>query len=88
MGSMNLSLMVAAATPASTLIKALKESIKTYEDASSETERATALDKLQITCLLMATKRLVPTMDSFENISQKMESLEKISKLIQGNNQN
>lgn len=88
MGSMNLSLMVAAATPVSTLIEALKEGIKTYEDASSKTERATALDKLQVTCLLMAAKRVVPTMDSVENISQKVESLEKISKLIQGGNQN
>lgn len=82
------SIALVAMIPDSILIESLKKDIEKYEKAFTGVEKAEFLDELQIKCLIVATKRMVPNLESVEEVSDRFDSLEKLFELLDGGIQN
>lgn len=78
-------LMMSAAMSAESLVEMLEKDIEKYKLSSSE-DKQKNFDSLQITCLLIVTKRVVPTLKDVTKVSEQMKQHRSMLDFLNGGN--
>lgn len=78
-------LMMSAVMPDEDLVKMLEKDIEKYKLSSLE-DKQKNFDSLQITCLLIVTKRVVPTLKDVTKVSEQMKQHRSMLDFLNGDN--
>lgn len=78
-------LMMSAAMSAESLVEMLEKDIEKYKLSSSE-DKQKNFDSLQITCLLIVTKKVVPTLKDVTKVSEQMKQHRSMLDFLNGGN--
>mgnify|MGYP003606608423 CR=1 FL=1 len=74
-------LMLAAAATPDDLVEMLEKDIKRYQSSSGKQQKE-AFDRLQLTCVIVMSKRLVPNMESVRSVIKEMEKTKSMIDLL------
>lgn len=80
-------LLLAAASSKDDLIDMLKKEIQEYDTATGKAKDE-AWDKLQLTCVVVMSKRIVPSIDDVARVSKEMKAKKAMMDVLDSNNQN
>lgn len=76
---------LSAALPHDMLIELLQDSINDYKNAKKGSAQKDAFDKVCMASLLVASKRIVPSIDDVKDVAQRMKEHEKMMDLMNPN---